>query len=70
MAPTIETDTASPPSYDKTVDVPLTAGYTFVRAGVYDSNGKLVANTQPIFFQSVNGMPGGRLDPCRLRHAG
>ena len=30
-----------------------------MRAAVYDSAGNLYANTQPIFYRSVSGMPAG-----------
>ena len=59
FAPTLATFSVTPPSFDQAVTVPLSGSFTYVRAAVYSSAGKLVANTQPIFFQPVAGLAAG-----------
>lgn len=56
---TPDTISGTTTAYDQTRAVPLASGFTYVRAAVYDSTGSLYANTQPIFYRSVNGMPAG-----------
>ena len=59
LAPQLGTIDAGTTPYDKLRAVPLGSSFTYVRAAVYDSAGNLYANTQPIFFRPVNGMPAG-----------
>jgi chitodextrinase len=44
-------------SYQEVRRVPLMGSFTYVRAEIRDAGDQLVANTQPIFFRSVTGMP-------------
>jgi chitodextrinase len=44
-------------SYDEVRSIPLTGSFTYVRAEIRDASDNLVANTQPIFFRSLNGLP-------------
>jgi hypothetical protein len=53
------TDTPSGASYSTTKSIPLSGSFTFVRAEVRDAAGKLVANTEPIFFEDISGLPAG-----------
>jgi hypothetical protein len=52
-------DTASGASYDATKTIPLAGSFTFVRAEVRDAGGKLILNTEPIFFEDVTALPAG-----------
>jgi hypothetical protein len=47
------TDTPSGSSYDVTKSIPLSGRFTYVRAEIRDSAGKLIANTEPIFFEDA-----------------
>jgi hypothetical protein len=53
------TDTPSGASYNVTKSIPLPGSFTFVRAEIRDSAGNLLANTEPIFFEDVSGLPAG-----------
>jgi hypothetical protein len=53
------TDTPSGASYSATKSIPLAGSFTFVRAEIRDAAGNLVANTEPIFFEDVSGLPAG-----------
>jgi hypothetical protein len=53
------TDTPSGASYEATKTVPLSGSFIFVRAEIRDSAGSLIANTEPIFFEDVSGLPAG-----------
>jgi hypothetical protein len=55
----VTTDVPASGSYDATRTIPLTGSFTYVRAEVRNSAGALVANTEPIFFRTVSGMPMG-----------
>jgi hypothetical protein len=44
-------DAVAGPSYDQTKKIPLSGRFTYVRAEVRDSAGKLLANTEPIFVR-------------------
>ena len=44
-------------SYDEVRSIPLTGSFTYVRAEIRDAADQLVANTQPIFFRSLTGLP-------------
>jgi len=53
------TDTISGSTYGATKAIPLSGSFTYVRAAVTSSGGTLVANTEPIFFEDVSGLPSG-----------
>jgi hypothetical protein len=53
------TDSPSGASYDVTKSIPLSGSFTFVRAEIRDSAGNLLANTEPIFFEDLSGLPPG-----------
>jgi hypothetical protein len=53
------TDTPGGASYSTTKSISLAGSFTFVRAEVRDAAGNLVANTEPIFFEDVSGLPTG-----------
>ena len=57
--PTTLTDAISGSTYEATKSIPLSGGFTYVRADVRSSTGALLAFTQPIFFESVSGLPDG-----------
>lgn len=50
---------ASGASYNADRTIPLSGSFTYARAEVRSSAGALIANTEPIFFRSVAGMPAG-----------
>jgi hypothetical protein len=53
------TDTPSGAGYSTTKSIPLSGSFTYVRAEIRDSAGNLLANTEPIFFEDVSGLPAG-----------
>jgi hypothetical protein len=44
-------------SYEAVRSIQLTGSFTYVRAEIRDAADELVANTQPIFFRSITGLP-------------
>lgn len=46
-------------SYNADRAIPLSGSFTYARAEVRSSSGALLANTEPIFFRPVAGMPAG-----------
>lgn len=59
LAPQLGPIDSTAGSYHGQRSVTLSGAYTYVRAAVYDSAGKLYANTQPIFFRPNGGGGGG-----------
>ncbi len=53
------TDTVSTATYSATKTIPLSGSFTYVRAAVLSSSNALIANTEPIFFEGVSGLPAG-----------
>jgi hypothetical protein len=50
-------DSVSATSYNAVKTIPLSGAFTYVRAEIRSSAGALIANTEPIFFQTVAGLP-------------
>jgi hypothetical protein len=63
--PVVTSEIPGAPSYERTMAIPLTGSFTYVRAEVRDSAGKLMANTQAIFFERGKMSPGVTISSAR-----